>query len=184
MVFVDAQNYLSKQKEKEVYDLHQNCAEDLGYRRFLNKLIEPLTQKLSAGAQGLDFGCGPGPTISVMMAQKNIVVENYDIFYANYPQLLKQSYDFITCTEVVEHLHKPHEIFSLFSSMIKPNGLLGIMTKRVINHESFINWHYKNDPTHVCFYHELSFKYIAEQWGYNLEIINSDTLILKKSGFS
>jgi hypothetical protein len=64
--------------------------------------------------------------------------------------------------------------------MLKDNGLLGIMTKRLINFEKFRSWHYKNDPTHVCFYSDLTFEYIAEKWGYKLEIINSDSVILHK----
>jgi len=53
------------------------------------------------------------------------------------------------------------------------------MTKRVICHEKFKTWHYKNDPTHVCFYAIETFQFIAEYWGYDLEIINDDTVILQ-----
>jgi len=180
LVFIKPECHLSSQQEKSIYDLHQNNPDDKGYRRFLNKLLVPLAKKLTPDAQGLDFGSGPGPAIFVIMNEQGVSVENYDVFYANKPELLKKAYDFITCTEVVEHLYHPHEVFSQLSAMLKSGGLLGIMTKRVINQEKFDNWHYKNDPTHVCFYSDETFEFIAEYWGFYLEVISSDTVILQK----
>jgi 2-polyprenyl-3-methyl-5-hydroxy-6-metoxy-1,4-benzoquinol methylase len=180
LVFVKSKYYLSSKKEKAVYDLHQNNPLDIGYRIFLNKLLIPLKNKLSKNANGLDFGSGPGPTISVIMKEQGINVENYDIYYDNHPELLKRAYDFITCTEVVEHLYHPHEVFSRISAMLNSGGFLGVMTKRVTNKEKFKNWHYKNDPTHVCFYNNECFEYIAKQWDFKLELISGDTLILQK----
>ncbi len=180
LVFVKPEFQLNSQQEKCIYDLHQNNPNDLGYRTFLNKLLIPLQKKLPKDAKGLDFGSGPGPAISVIMKEQGINVENYDIYYDNRPKLLKRVYDFITCTEVVEHLYNPHEVFSQLTAMLKPSGLLGIMTKRVINKEKFRNWHYKNDPTHVGFYSDETFEFIAEQWNFKLEFVSEDTLILEK----
>lgn len=181
LVFVKPEYYLSKADEKLVYDQHQNHANDLGYRSFLNKLLHPLRQKLAKGASGLDFGSGPGPTVSVMLGEQGFAVDNYDIYYANNPELLTKKYDFITCTEVIEHLYNPHDVLTQLTEMLKPNGFLGVMTKRVINKEKFKSWHYKNDPTHVCFYSNETFEYIAENWEYEPELINEDTVILKKN---
>ncbi len=180
LIFVKPEHYLTETQEKKVYDLHQNNPMDLGYRNFLNKLITPLTKKLTQQMLGLDFGSGPGPTISVMLKEQGIRVENYDIFYNNKPELLQYTYDFITSTEVIEHLFHPNDVLTKLTAMIKPKGLLGIMTKRVIDKEQFINWHYKNDPTHVCFYSDETFEYIAKKWGYDLEFVDSDAVILTK----
>jgi len=180
LVFVKSQDRLNTDDEKAIYDKHENSFDDLGYQNFLNKLLIPLTNKLKSKASGLDFGSGPGPAILTMMANKGFRMVNYDPYYANNPEVLKQQYDFITCTEVIEHLYHPHQELTLLCQMLKDNGLLGIMTKRLINFEKFRSWHYKNDPTHVCFYSDLTFEYIAEKWGYKLEIINSDSVILHK----
>ncbi len=180
LVFVNKDFHLDAQQEKCIYDLHQNNPNDLGYRTFLNKLLIPLQKKLPKDAKGLDFGSGPGPAISVIMKEQGIHVKNYDIYYDNRPKLLKRVYDFVTCTEVVEHLYNPHEVFSQLSAMLKSGGLLGIMTKRVINKEKFKIWHYKNDPTHVCFYSDKTFEYIALNWGFKLDFIADDTLVLEK----
>jgi len=42
---------------------------DPRYRRFLARLAEPLIAHLPKGARGLDFGCGPGPTLSLMLRE-------------------------------------------------------------------------------------------------------------------
>lgn len=181
LVFVKPEHYLNVQEEKAIYDLHQNSPDDEGYRKFLDKLIQPLSQKLQTGMKGLDFGCGPDPTISVMLAESGYTMDNYDLFYANHPELLEKTYDFITCTEVIEHLHQPHKALTLLSSLLYEKGFLGIMTKRVIDKSRFVNWHYKNDLTHVCFYSNNTFEYIAENWNFNLLIINSDSVILHKN---
>ncbi len=180
LVFVPKQQLLSPEQEKSQYDLHQNSPADIGYRQFLSRLVEPLKGRLSATAQGLDFGCGPGPTISIMMSEAGFSMDNYDPFYANHPELLERSYDFITSTEVFEHLHQPSEVIPLLINMLKPGGILGIMTKRWIDKEAFSRWHYKNDPTHVCFYSERTFEWIAAQWDLSVEIISADTLFLIK----
>jgi 2-polyprenyl-3-methyl-5-hydroxy-6-metoxy-1,4-benzoquinol methylase len=180
LVFVKSEQYLSLVDEKAVYDQHQNSPDNQGYRNFLNKLLLPLTAILKNDSHGLDFGCGPGATISVMLKEEGFLVSDYDIFYVNNPELLKQVYDFITCTEVIEHLHNPYQELNLLSKLLKPKGYLGIMTKRVIDKQMFSTWHYKNDLTHVCFYSVETFEYIAKHWVYDLDIINSDTVILQK----
>jgi SAM-dependent methyltransferase len=180
LVFVKPEQYLSVDEEKSIYDKHQNNPDDLGYRKFLNKLLIPLTQNLKNAAQGLDFGSGPGATISVMLEEEGFHVSDYDLFYANKPELLTQTYDFITCTEVIEHLHNPHQELSLLTRLLKQNGHFGIMTKRVLDKNKFSTWHYKNDLTHVCFYSDETFKFIAKHWDYALQIINSDSVILQK----
>ena len=179
LVFVKPEQFVTAQQEKAIYDQHQNSPDDLGYRRFLNKLLVPLTQKLKSSAIGLDFGSGPGPAISIMLTEQGFVVYNYDIYYANDSELLTVNYDFVTCTEVLEHLHHPYKELSMLVKMLKKDAYLGIMTKRVIDKDRFKNWHYKNDLTHVCFYSIATFEYIAEYWQLTLEVINSDTVIFK-----
>ena len=68
-------------------------------------------ERLEAQSYGLDFGCGPGPTLSLMLEGQGHQLALFDIYYADNPLLLQGSYDFITGTEVVEphttHTHTP-----------------------------------------------------------------------------
>ena len=176
--------WLTQLDEKSEYDKHENSAEDLGYRRFLSRMLEPMLERLPFEARedllGLDFGSGPEPVLQSMFAEHGLQQEIFDIFYANQPTALQGCYDFITSTEVVEHLQKPGEELNHLWSLLRPGGLLGIMTKRVIDQSAFKSWHYKNDPTHICFFAESTFEYLAREWGAQLEIVSADVVILKK----
>ena len=108
-------------------------------------------------------------------------MEIYDHFYAPDTQPLKRSYDFITASEVVEHLHKPRQELERLWSCLKPNGSLGIMTKRVIDQQAFSTWHYKNDQTHVCFFSIETFQWFANHWGATLTEPEKDVVIFTKS---
>jgi 2-polyprenyl-3-methyl-5-hydroxy-6-metoxy-1,4-benzoquinol methylase len=183
LVFVPRRYWLNRTAQKATYDLHQNDPQDRGYRRFLSRLAVPLADKLEPKQRGLDFGCGPGPTLSVLLAERGHRVDLYDPFYYNDPELLNRTYDFISASEVVEHLGDPNQTFSTLFRMLKPGGWLGIMTKRVINDRSFGQWHYIRDLTHICFYGRRTFEYLSKRFAAGLNIVASDVILLnKKSG--
>ena len=72
-------------------------------------------------------------------------------------------------------------IIDRLTSLLNPQGLLAIMTKRVINPERFANWHYKNDPTHIIFFSENTFQWIANKHVMEFEIIDKDVVFLTKA---
>ena len=180
LVFVAASFHLPAAEEKAQYDLHQNHPGDAGYRRFLNRLAEPMLQRLEPQSEGLDFGCGPGPCLSLMLAEGGHNVALYDFYYANHPQLLERQYDFITATEVVEHLANPGAELERLWRCLKPGGLLGLMTKLVASPESFANWHYKTDPTHISFFSRATFEHLGKGWGSAPQFIGADVVIFRK----
>ena len=165
LVHVPFEYHLPKAQEKAVYDQHQNSPYDSRYRAFLDQLLLPLVSRLNPGASGLDFGSGPGPTVSVILEERGYKMEIYDKFYADNPAVLTKNYDFITTTEVVEHLARPGEILNWLWEMINPKGCLGIMTRLLPGtSEEFSSWHYKRDPTHISFFAEQSLVWLAEKW--------------------
>ena len=180
LVFVPPRYYLSAEQEKAEYDLHRNEVEDPGYRRFLGRLVSPLAERLGPGARGLDFGCGPGPALAAMFRERGHPMALYDVFYQPDTAVLDQHYAFICATEVVEHLHRPGEVLALLWGMLDPGGYLGVMTKLVRDQEAFAGWHYKNDPTHVCFFSERTWQWCAAEQGAALERIGTDVMILAR----
>lgn len=173
---------LSAEEEKQVYELHDNDPEDPGYRRFLTKLAEPLIERLPPGAAGLDFGCGPGPALALMLREAGFEMSLYDPFFHPDRTVRATRYDFITCTEVVEHLYQPAEVFRQLDSLLKPGGWLAIMTCFQTDDARFDNWHYRRDPTHVVFYRETTFQWLADHYGWQLEIPRKDVVLLQKRG--
>jgi len=174
LVFLAKRFHLNNIDEKARYDLHQNNPNDAGYRRFLSTIFDAVEQHLNPHAKGLDFGCGPGPTLSLIFAEKGYSMDLFDKFYADDPSIFGKQYDFITATEVAEHLQEPGQELSRLYGMLKPGGVLAIMTSMLTKEIDFATWHYKNDPTHICFFNQSSVQYLAKKWGANVEFIGSD----------
>lgn len=185
LVWVEKCYQLSAEAEKAEYDKHENNPQDAGYRRFLSRTFSPLLKQLkhkplSATCEGLDFGCGSGPAISELAREAGLKVENYDLYYFNRPELLERQYDFITLTEVIEHIAEPQNLLEQLDSLLKSSAILAVMTKRVTSQEAFSQWHYKNDPTHICFYSKETFEWIAAQMGWRLQLVDKDVIFFHK----
>ena len=181
-MFVPAAYYLTAEEEKAEYDLHDNQVSDEGYQRFLNRLWQPLSECLPQPSDILEFGCGPGPALAKMMEESGMNVSLYDHFY--YPDqsvLTEAAFDAVTSTEVIEHLHKPKQVFEQWLHWLKPKGYLGLMTKLVKDQQAFAGWHYKNDRTHVCFFSVETFQWLAKRYGLTLQFHGQDVMIFQKA---
>lgn len=181
LVFVPRGQLISLTEEKKIYDSHQNDVNDIGYQQFLSRALTPLLTELDKPSNGLDFGCGPGPALAKMLDEKGHSTALYDIFYYPNTDVLNKQYDFVTCTEVIEHLAKPDEVWMQLLSLIEPGGVLVVMTKLVINQERFKSWHYKNDITHINFFSRATFNYLATQNSLSLTFYGDDVMLFKKS---
>lgn len=167
--------------ERAEYLRHENSPADAGYRRFLDKLAAPLLARLAPRSTGLDYGCGPGPTLAAMLREAGHAVALYDPFFEPDETVLRRSYDFITCTEVVEHFHRPAEEFARLDALLRPGGWLGVMTCFQTDDARFASWHYRRDPTHVVFYREHTFRHLALCLGWSCEIPCKDVVLLRKT---
>ncbi|MDX1638846.1 MAG: class I SAM-dependent methyltransferase [Balneolaceae bacterium] len=168
-------------EEKARYDTHENDPSDPDYRAFLGRLFEPMKALLPPGSKGLDFGSGPGPTLHLMFEEQGHHMKIYDPFYADDPAVFRQTYDFITSTEVAEHLHEPAAEFDRIWTCLRPGGYLGIMTKLAEDDPAhFADWHYRLDYTHVTFYTRKTFRWLADYWDAELEFYPQNVMIFWK----
>ncbi len=166
--------------ERAHYDSHRNEIDDPGYRRFLARLTVPLLERLAPGSRVLDYGCGPGPALAAMLTEAGHDVCLYDPFYQPDTAVLEGSYDAITCTEVVEHFHEPMQELVRLRALLRPGGLLGIMTCFQTDDTRFADWHYRRDPTHVVFYKEATLRHLAALLGLAIDVPARDVAILRK----
>lgn len=150
------------------YELHRNDAPDAGYVRFLRELADPVIERLPPGARGLDFGCGPAPVLASLMTAAGFPCEAYDPCFAPDETLLRRRYDFVTCSEVAEHVHDADGLFTRLEGLLVPRGLLGIMTRFHRAATPFATWWYRRDPTHVCFYAEATMRWVAADRGWTV----------------
>lgn len=106
----------------------------------------------------------------------------YDPHYCPDREVLQGSlrYDFITATEVLEHLKDPARELELLWKLLKPMGWLGIMTKLALDRTAFSKWHYKNDATHICFFSTATMQWLARKWHTEVVQIGADVLFFQK----
>ena len=180
--FLDPAQRPGPVEELAHYRHHENDPDDPHYRRFLSKLSDPLLAALPPGCRGLDYGCGPGPALAAVLTEAGHEVQLYDPFFHPDRQALDQCYDFITCTETAEHFHHPAREFDRLGGMLKPGGMLGVMTCFQTDDARFADWHYRKDPTHVVFYRAATLAVIARQRHWSFESPAKDVALMRKPG--
>jgi len=180
-VFVPSQYHLSDSEEKERYDTHNNNPQDLRYRQFLSQLTKPLNDLISDGSYGLDFGCGPGPTLSLILEEEGHQVDLYDKFYAEDESVFDKKFDFITLTEVIEHLSDPIFEFERLAAILKPGGMIGVMTQTLTDDKDFKSWYYKNDPSHIGFYNQKSLRVLSNHLKLEINHYSDRVIFFKKN---
>jgi hypothetical protein len=180
LIFIPAEQHISADEEKSRYDQHNNNPDDPDYRTFLSRMFLPMQHRLNARSCGLDFGSGPGPTLSLMFEEGGHRMAIYDHFYAPTHATLSQTYDFITATEVVEHLHRPGFELERLWSLLNSGGLLGVMTQLVPESTPFADWYYIKDPTHVCFFSLPTCEWLAEHWQAELTVPGHNVMLFQK----
>jgi len=176
-VFKHFENFPSLKAEKERYLLHNNDIASKGYQAFVQPIVQGILKSKPNSAVGLDFGAGTGPVIAEMLRGKGYNISLYDPFFHPEVAVLNITYDFIICCEVIEHFHAPNNEFALLRKLLKPGGSLFCMTHLLPEKESFRNWYYKNDPTHVIFYSAENIQWIKSNFNFS-EVKIEDRLIV------
>lgn len=168
---------MSPADELAHYRTHENRVDDPRYRAFLAQVADPLTTRLTPGAAGLDYGCGPGPALAAMLAERGFPCEVWDPFFFPDPAPLGRHYDFVCCTEVVEHMHDPRDGFRRLAGLLAPDGILAVMTELQPSADAFAAWHYPRDPTHVSFFSERTMRWVAQAYGWRVESVSGRAML-------
>lgn len=180
-MFVPASQHLDPGDEKAEYDKHENEVGDPGYRRFLSRALNAIVREAPPGARGLDFGCGPGPALALMLEEAGYPTALYDLYYRPDETVWQAGYDFIVLTEVIEHLARPDRELSRLWHRLEPGGCLVIQTQRVLDQAAFRRWRYIHDPTHIAFYAEATFHWLARWLGADsLDFPDRDLALLRR----
>ena len=134
----------------------------------------------------LDYGCGYEPVLQTLLKREEYRARAYDPIFFPHGDTRKE-YDLIISTETFEHFKKPWKELTRLIPKISNGGYLAVMTRfypETTNApclESFSKWYYKRDPTHVAFYGQKTFSWMAEK--FELEICHNnkiDFIILQK----
>lgn len=164
LIFVDPAHHPSLEEERARYEAHENGIEKPGYVAFLRRVLDPMLPYLQRGMRGLDYGSGPRPTLSLLAKEEGLDCEDYDPLFG--PRDLDPPYDFIFSTETFEHFRQPATEVERIHALLKPGGLLGIMTDRWTTLQDFAKWYYTRDPTHISFYHADTLDFLCTRFGF------------------
>jgi SAM-dependent methyltransferase len=170
LVYLDPAQWLSPEAEAERYRAHHNDPADDGYRRFLNRLAEPLRARLRPGSEGLDYGCGPTQAMALLLDGAGFPVASWDPVFHPDPAPLERAYDFLTLSEVIEHVRAPRDLLPRLAELVRPGGIVGVMTRFRDEERSFPTWWYRRDRTHVCLYSAATMRWIADRMRWRLEL--------------
>lgn len=178
--FLSPQHFPDPAAEKARYEKHNNDVNDQGYRSFVSPLVDAILRSHTPEHRGLDFGCGTGPVVKYLLEEKGFLLDLYDPFFHNDTSVLSNQYDYIICCEVIEHLHDPAREFSRLGAMLRSGGQLYCYTDVLNDETDFKNWYYKDDTTHVFFYHPQTVVFIADNFGFTDHSIDDRLVILSK----
>jgi len=183
-MFKSPKYYQPLERQKSRYDLHENDAEDAGYKAYFQRFLDFVLPHTGTVRTALDFGCGKSTLLSDILNSMDIQCDYYDPIY--HPELPYDSkkYDMIVSTEVFEHLHQPKAVFEKLVSLLSPDGILALQTQFHPNDpEAFKKWYYHKDPTHIVFFTAETFHRLAQVYGCELIADNGKNMVvIRKRG--
>jgi len=133
----------------------------------------------------LDIGCSSGSFLDLLkggrwklygiemsascarVAQEETGAEVFvgDVMNAPFPP---ESFDVITCFDVLEHLHEPRRVMEKVAEWLKPGGIFYTLVPNIDSAEAHVfgtYWHGLELPRHLFHYSPASLKFLAESAG-------------------
>ena len=170
--------HLSEEEEHGRYSLHNNFPDNEGYVNIFNNMIDIHVRPLKDVKTILDFGCGPYPTLKILLERLDYKVSIYDPYFETNLEYRNQKYNLITTTEVIEHMVDPIKELEHMLELLEDKGYLLIMTLfREMDQERFLTWWYRRDKTHISFFNETTFKYLQNKFNL-IEVSNNNKNIV------
>lgn len=179
-IFLDEAFYVDEAREKKHYDKHHNTLESLGYVKMFEDLVEEFVLPHKEGIKSaLDFGCGEGEVLPIVLERASIACDRYDLFYFPKKVYEGKKYDLILSTEVFEHLQNPLEIFKKLLLHVEKNCYILLMSAfHPDNDDEFFKWWYIRDVTHIGFFNINTFEFLASELGLTIVKHNFKNIIL------
>jgi SAM-dependent methyltransferase len=178
LIFLPKKYHLPRADEISRYRLHENTLSNQGYvNMFLEKIS--IIKKYCHGIYSvLDYGCGPEPVLAELLRKEGFECDIYDPYFFHELSESEKTYDLVISTEVFEHfrdlLYDLHKI----SSHLKPGGYLAIMTSFHDSVADLESWWYMSETTHICFFSNRTFEYIADNFGFEIVYKNYKNFII------
>ena len=186
LVFVSPKFFILEEDEVKRYLEHENSLDNEGYVNMFKEKINTIKKVCPEICTVLDYGCGYEPVLKALLERAGYQASVYDPnFFPNEDS--QKKYDLVISTETFEHFKKPQKELTQLIPKISNKGYLAVMTRfypeknNTFCLESFSKWYYKRDPTHVAFYGQNTFLWMAEKFKMKICHNNkTDFIILQK----
>jgi len=177
----DPSLFPAERAEEARYLKHHNDKDNIDYINHMDTFIARYVKPLKTVKTVLDFGSGPYPMLQKRLQKAGYKPTIYDPFF--HPDLSYQNhpYDLIILHEVIEHLHHPKAVLKTLLPLLHSGGYLLVHTKFKPRDIALQNWWYTRDVTHVAFYNEDVFAYIASTYHLTIHYTNHiDIIVFQK----
>lgn len=187
LIFVPSQYFVSLDEEARRYLQHENSMENQGYINMFQEKIDIVKKICLEVKTVLDYGCGYEPVLKILLNREGYSAQGYDPNF--FPDTnLKPEYDLIMSTETFEHFKEPGKEMTQLAPRLSAEGYLAVMTRFYPvdngspNQNSFKNWYYKRDLTHISFYCTETFSWMAGFFGFNILFNDKkDFIVMQKT---
>lgn len=183
LISVPPSYYLSREAEAARYREHENHLGNTGYVTMFQEKIGLVRRHCPQVKHVLDFGCGYEPVLATLLQREGYEAQYYDsMFFPGKPA--RTDFDLVISTETFEHLHHPAREIQNIRGLLQPRGYLAVMTRLYTeagdepDGGAFLNWYYRRDPTHVCFYRLETFDWIARNFGFQRVYDNAKDFVI------
>ncbi|MEO0336492.1 MAG: methyltransferase domain-containing protein [Pseudomonadota bacterium] len=167
--------------ERSRYEEHNNDIEDEKYLQYLRKTWEKVSSEMKGGELIVDYGCGPSKGLHAVLKGKDFQVVSYDpIFYPTSLDVLIGHVDVIYCSEAIEHMYDPRKEIEVWLRLLKSRGWITLRTAFHDGPNTFRDWWYKDDPTHIGFFNKITFETLALQFDLEIRHIHSPYVSFRK----
>lgn len=137
-----------------------------------------------------DFGSGSGRLTDTLRSM-GYEVDNYEpMLHGDFASnKYRDNHDLVILNQVIEHTDDIMKIFDDITAVTKPGGIIlitTVMTDAIIAkadqfQESFKDWWYKDDQTHISFFCKQTFEFICSMKQLKMLAISPKCLILQKN---
>lgn len=182
LVFVPEAYHISPEEEKKRYDQHQNNTESQLFDGYKKWMLEFWTWMKLLGFEGkiCDYGSGPHPILSELARLEGINIISYDLYYAPESKASLVDLDLLILSEVVEHFRNPYQEWNDLKKMVKTGGRICIRTSLWNEETRWKDWAYARDNTHINFYHQKTFDYLAQTFHWERLRLEKDKIEFRK----
>lgn len=177
LISVPKSHHVEPNYEKSRYLQHNNDIEDEGYVKFLMQVVDVCKEHCVDVHRALDFGCGYNPVLKTLLEEHcGYDVFCYDAFF--YPEMPPGKFDCVVSTEVFEHFCDVDKEMKVIKDLVEPGKYLVVMTQLYRDNIAFEKWWYQRDDTHVSYFREETFNFVADKYDFDVKYSNGKSIVI------